>query len=90
MRESLRSRVKKLERVWELMAFEMEKISKTQHALRQYFENYIMMKKDLKKFAKYLEKRVKEYEKEQSEAGEPQSPEGGGTPASSGSDSEAV
>jgi hypothetical protein len=48
------------------------------------------MKKDARKFAKFLEKRIKEYEKEQSETRETQPPEGSGAPASGSADSKAV
>ena len=90
MKPSLRNRIKHIEQTMSLVIAEIGNIKKVQETLRQYFENYIVMKKDARKFAKFLEKRIKEYEKEQSEARETQPPEGGGAPASGSSSSKAV
>lgn len=90
MKPSLRNRIKHIEQTMSLVIAEIGNIKKVQGTLRKYFENYIVMKKDAKKFSKFLEKRIKEYEKEQSEAREAQSAEGSGASASSSTDSEAV
>tara|TARA_R100001086_G_scaffold217963_1_gene134479 strand:+ start:994 stop:1266 length:273 start_codon:yes stop_codon:yes gene_type:complete len=90
MKPSIRTRIKHIEQTMSLVIAEINNIKKVQETLRQYFENYIVMKKDAKKFSKFLEKRIKEYEEEQSKAREAQSAEGSGASASGSKDSEAV
>ena len=90
MNPSMRTRIKHIEQTMDLVIAEINSVKKVQRTLRQYFENYIVMKKDVKKFSKFLEKRIKEYEKEQSEARETQPAERGGAPASGSSSSKAV
>ena len=90
MRPSIRTRIKHIEQTMDLVIAEIGNVKKVQETLRKYFENYIVMKKDARKFAKFLEKRIKEYEKEQSKAREAQSATGSGASAPSSADSKAV
>jgi hypothetical protein len=90
MKLSMRTRLNKIEQTLDSIIFEVEGIKEWQATLRNYFENYIVMKKDARKFAKFLERRIKEYEREQSKTRETQSPERGGASASSSTNSKAV
>jgi hypothetical protein len=90
MKLSMRTRLNKIEQTLDLIIFEVEGIKKGQATLRNYFENYIVMKRDARKFAKFLERRIKEYEREQSKTWETQSSEGSGASASSSTNSKAV
>ena len=86
----MRTRIKHIEQTMDLVIAEINSVKKVQRTLRQYFENYIVMKKDAKKFVNFLDKKIKEYEKEQSKTREAQSSEGRGAPASGSADSKTV